>query len=90
MKFVGMSKQDRKLVLEALELVSRARFEGLEACQPLAGMPDVKPEVVASYEADIEAISKLYDAARAGDAACDHPNCGGSIVEVVCERCKST
>ena len=89
MKFVGMSKEDRKLVLEALKLVSHARFEGLEACQPRAGMPDVKPGVVATYRADIEAISKLYDAARAGDATCDHPGCGGKVVEVVCERCKS-
>lgn len=90
MKFVDMSKEDRKLVLEALELVSRARFEALDACQPRAGMSDAKPEVIAAYKADIEAISKLYDAARAGDATCEHPHCGGNVVEVVCERCKST
>lgn len=90
MKFVGMSKEDRKLVLEALELVSRARFEGLEACQPRTGVPAVKPEVMAAYEADIEAISKLYDAVRAGDATCEHLSCGGKIIEIVCERCKST
>jgi len=90
MKFVGMSKEDRKLVLEALELVSRARFEGLDACKPRAGMPDVQPEVIAAYEADIKAIEKLYDAARAGDAPCEHPNCGGKIVEVVCKLCRSS
>ena len=91
MKFVGMSKEDRKLVLEALEMVSRVRFVSLDACKPRrAGMPDAKPEVIAAYEADIKAIEKLYTAARAGDATCAHPNCGGKIVEVVCERCKSS
>ena len=90
MKFVGMSKEDRKLVLEALELVSRARFEGLTACTPRAGMPDAKPEVVTAYETDIKAIEKLYDAARAGDATCEHPGCGGAIVEIVCEQCRAT
>ena len=89
-KFVGMSKEDRKLVLEALELVSRARFEALDGCKPRVGMPDTKPEVIAAYEADIKAIEKLYDAARAGDVTCEHPNCGGKIVEVVCERCRSS
>ena len=69
MKFVGMSKEDRKLVLEALEMVSRVRFVSLDACKPRrAGMPDAKPEVIAAYEADIKAIEKLYTAARAGDA----------------------
>jgi hypothetical protein len=90
MKFIGMSKEDRKLVLEALELVSRARFECLDACKPRAGMPDTKPEVIAAYEADIKAIETLYDAARVGDATCEHPNCGGKIIEVVCDNCKST
>ena len=66
MKFVGMSKEDRKLVLEALEAMSRARFEGLDACKPRAGIPDAKPEVITAYEADIKAIEKLYTAARAG------------------------
>ena len=83
MKFVGMSKDERALVLEALELVSRARFERL-------GMPRVKLKAVKAYEADIEAIEKLYNAARAGDATCEHPGCSGKIVEVVCERCHST
>jgi hypothetical protein len=41
-------------------------------------------------EADIEAIEKLYSAARAGDATCDHPGCGGKIAEVVCAQCRST
>ena len=50
--------------------------------QRCAGPPDAKPEVIAAYKADIEAISKLYDAARAGDATCDHPRCGGKVVEL--------
>lgn len=50
MKFVGMSKEDRKLVLEALELASRARFESLEACQPRTGLPAVKPDLGGTAE----------------------------------------
>ena len=87
MKFVGMSKEERKLVLEALELVSHARFKRLDAWR---GLSDVTPEVLAPYEADIKTIDNLYDAARAGDATCEHPGCGGKIVEIVCEQCRST
>lgn len=87
-KFIGVTTAERRIILRALELVSRERFERLESCKPRADMPPVKPGVVAGYEADIELIDRLYDAARHGDATCAHPGCGGKIVQIVCERCR--
>ena len=84
MRFVGLTTAERKLVIEALELLSRDRVTKLGRC--------VLPRDTLAYgaaESDVGTIGRLYDAARTGDAACGHGGCVGRHLEVVCDVCRS-
>ncbi len=90
MKFVGMNAEEKKMVLEALEFVWRAKRECLESCKPRPDMKDASPRIIAAYERDVALAEKLYAEAESAvtEHACAHPGCVGKRDEVVCSECR--
>lgn len=91
MKFVGMNEAEKKMLLEALQMVWAGRRECLESCKPRPDMKDAKPEVIAAYKEDVALAEKLYNTVERStlDHSCVHPSCDGQVTDVTCTVCRS-